>query len=162
MPTAIGFIGKHDLRIDDKSRLTIPARFKSILAEQYPDDEMQVVMTVSLDKNLRVLPASQYAKETIRYEQYNDLDKESRQIKALFLGMSQSEKVDAGGRIRIDAGLREIAQLDRDVTIIGGNSCFEIWDREKWNANQAAILGDLEHLIEQVRAKNPVPARQTV
>lgn len=159
MPTAIGFIGKHDLRIDDKSRLTIPARFKSIIGDQYPEDEMQVVVTVSLDLNLRVLPLSQYVKVTERYEQFSELDKEARRLKEMITGLAAVERVDGGGRIRLDGDLRSIAGLSRDVTVVGGNGYFDIWDREKWKANQADILRDPERLTEQVRLKNPAPAR---
>jgi MraZ protein len=150
----VGFIGKHDLRIDDKGRVTMPARFKSVLKEQYADDDMQVVVSVSLDLNLRVLPLSQYAKMTEEYEQFSDLDEEARRLKEFLTGLATIEKIDAGGRIRLSGDLREIASLDKDVALIGRNNSFEIWDRNRWTTTQSATLRDLKHLTEQVRQKN--------
>jgi MraZ protein len=155
---AIGFIGKHEVRIDDKGRVTMPARFKNVLAEQYPADAMQVVVAVSLDRNLRVFPLSEYTKMTAEYERYSDLDRDARRLKEFVTGLATVEKVDAGGRIRLSADLRQIAGLLREVACVGGNGYFDIWDRERWNANQAQTLRDLEQLSEQVRVKTrPAP-----
>ncbi|MBN1866423.1 hypothetical protein JW916_03930 [Candidatus Sumerlaeota bacterium] len=153
VPT-VGFIGKHDLRIDDKGRVTMPARFKSVLKEQYASDDMQVVVSVSLDLNLRVLPLSQYANLAEEYEKYSDLDEEARRLKEFLTGLATIEKIDAGGRIRLSGDLREIAGLDRDATLIGRNHSFEIWSRNRWNETQSTTLRDLKHLTEQVRQKN--------
>jgi MraZ protein len=154
MPPTVGFIGKHDLRIDDKGRLCMPARFKNVLKEQYADDEMQVVVMLSLDLNLSVLPLSEYAKVAEEYERYSDLDEEARRLKELITGLATIEKADSGGRIRVSSDLREIVGLDRDVTCIGRMNHFDIWKRERWADNQSDLLRDQKHLTEQVRLKN--------
>jgi MraZ protein len=152
--SGIGFIGKHELRIDDKGRLSIPSRFKTVLIEQHPDDGMQVVVSPSLDMNLIVQPASEFAKLAVEFEQYNELDEEARRLKEILIGLATQEKVDASGRIRLSADLRKLANLNHDVTVIGENRFFTVWDRERWNATESAALRDLKHLAEQVRVKN--------
>ena len=122
--------------------MTIPSRFKTVLAELYPDDDMQVVVALSLDKNLRVFPLSEYEKVVRQYEKYSDLDKNARRLKELVTGLATIEKVDAGGRIRLSADLRGIARLDREVACIGRTGYFDIWDRESWNRNQEELLGE--------------------
>ena len=91
----LGFIGKHELRIDDKGRLSIPARFKNVLAQNYAADDMRVVVMVSLDLNLRVLPVSVYEKVTEEYEGHSDLDKAARRLKEMVTTLATVEKVDA-------------------------------------------------------------------
>ena len=150
----IGFIGRHDLKIDDKGRLTIPSRFKSVLKEKYAGDGMQVVVFVNYDKNLSVLPLSEYAREAEKLENYNVLDEESRRLQEIFTGLASVEKVDSSGRIRLSPDLRDTAGIGREVTCIGRNRHFDVWDRERWDATQAQSLGDLKRLAEQVRMKN--------
>jgi MraZ protein len=150
----IGFIGKHELRVDDKGRLTIPSRFKAVLKEEYSKDEMQVVVSLSLDMNLTVQPISEFVKLAREFEQYSDLDKEARRLKEMLIGMATQEKVDGAGRIRLSADLRELAGIDREVTCVGGNRLFTVWDRERWAEVQSETLENLEYLAEQVRTKN--------
>lgn len=154
MAPSVGFIGKHELRIDDKGRLTMPARFKSVLRECYPGDDDQVVVRVSLDMNLTVEPLTEYEKVSEKYEEYDDLDEEARRLKEVITGLATIEKIDSGGRIRIAADLRAIAGLDREVTLVGRKHSFTIWDREAWNTTEAATLRDLKHLTGQVRQKH--------
>lgn len=154
MPPSTGFIGKHELKIDAKGRITMPARFKTVLREKYPDDKDCVVVRLSLDLNLMVEPASEYAKVADEYEQYDDLDEDTRKLKATITGLAAEEKIDAGGRIRLSADLRQIVGLNKEVTLIGHNRAFEIWDSARWQENQAATLREFKALTERVRLKN--------
>jgi MraZ protein len=149
-----GFIGKHELRIDDKGRLTMPARFKAVLRENYADDGNQVVVRLSLDMNLIVEPLTEYEKVSEKFEEYDDLDEDVRRLKEVITGQAAREKIDAGGRIRLGADLRDIAGLDREVTLVGGKRSFTIWNRETWKATEAATLHDLKRLAVQVRQKH--------
>ncbi len=38
------------------------------------------------------------------------------------------------GRITIPPDLREIAGLKKEIVLVGGLKLFEIWDKEKWEA----------------------------
>ena len=149
----VGFIGKHDLRIDDKGRLTMPARFKNVLAEEFPEDDGQVVVRVNFDLKLTVEPQSVFAKEIAKYDELDELDEDVRRLQELITGLAEPEKIDKGGRIRIKPGLREIANLDRDVTVIGRGRSFHIWDRDEWESQQGDSLKELKALTEKVRRK---------
>ncbi len=149
----VGFIGKHDLRIDDKGRLTMPARFKSVLADEFPEDEGQVVVRVNFDLKLTVEPMSVFAKEIAKFDELDDLDEDVRRLQEVITGLAQPEVIDKGGRIRIGQDLREIAGLDRDVTLIGRGRSFHVWDRDAWSAQQSDSLKDLKALTEKVRRK---------
>lgn len=150
----IGFIGKYDLKVDDKGRLTIPARFKQILQEKYPDDDMQVVMSISLDQNLLVQPVSEYQKMAAKYMALSDLDESTRRMKELFTAFAAEEKVDSSGRIRLDGGLREIALIRREVTVVGNMGAFSVWDRERWDRTQTDTLRNQPLLIQRVEEKS--------
>ena len=68
----------------------------------------------------------------------------------LFAGASEVE-LDKQGRILIPANLREFAELEKEVTILGVNNRIEIWNRERWderNRETAARFNEIgESLI---------------
>ena len=148
---SLGFLGKHELKIDGKSRLMVPARIKKVLKEQYSKDGMQVVVSPSLDLNLTVQPLSEFVGLMERYDQYDELDEDARKLKNILIGMATQEKMDGSGRIRLAASLREAAGIGDEVTIVGGRRSFEIWDRAKWNQSQSSTLQDLRQLASKVR-----------
>jgi MraZ protein len=153
MSSLEGFIGTHSLRLDDKNRLTIPARFKVILQENFPSDGMQVVMSAALDPCLIVQPSSGYRKMMEKYLHYSDLDEAARRLQELMTGLASAEKVDGSGRIRLTPDLRQYAGIDRDVTCVGRLDFFQIWDRAAWEKRQAETLRDREALTRQLRGK---------
>jgi MraZ protein len=150
VPLILGFIGKYELKIDDKGRLTIPSRFKQVLQGKYAADEMQVVVSVSLDQNLLIQPVSSYNEMLERYLSLSDLDEATRRVKDLLTGFATEEKVDASGRIRLDPGLRVDVQMGREVMCVGKRDAFEIWNREKWKQEQQRIFREQPELLKQV------------
>lgn len=157
MTASRGFLGTHELKIDDKGRLSIPARFKNYIKERYPQDQMQVVVGLSLDKNLRVYPQSEFDRVQERYDHFDDLDGKARALADLMIGMAAEEKIDGAGRIRLDPQLRKIAKLEREVTLVGTRSSFDVWPRERWEARRDATLENMEGLIEQLRQERQTP-----
>jgi MraZ protein len=151
MSALVGFIGIYCLRLDDKSRLTIPARLKTVLQENFPADGMQVVVSAGLDACLTVQPNSEYRKMMEKYLHYNELDEAARRIQGLMTGLASEEKVDGSGRIRLAPELKQYAGIDREVACVGRLDSFQIWDRALWEQTQAETLRNRETLIRQLK-----------
>lgn len=156
----IGFIGRHNLRVDEKGRVTIPSRFKSALAEFYEDEQdspeeatgeknrsmkNQVFVRLSKDRNLLVQPLAEYAKELEEIKNLSDRKEKSRRQKDFVTALAEPEKIDTGGRIRLDPELRAMAGIDREVTLIGRSDSFEIWGRERWLKRLESTLDNLDN-----------------
>ncbi len=65
-------------------------------------------------------------------------------IKRLLVGHAREEEMDATGRLLIAPELRQFAQLDKQVWLVGQGSHFEIWSDAGWQQQQEAVfaLGD--------------------
>ena len=62
----------------------------------------------------------------------------------------QTIEVDSAGRLALGKlGARTLSKLafDHDLTIIGADDHFEIWDAEKWEAENASYEEDLMELM---------------
>lgn len=119
------FLGTYEPRLDDKSRLVLPAKFRDQLAEG-------LVITKGQERCLCVWPVAEFQAVTDRLRQAPVTSKSARDyMRVLFAGASD-EIPDRQGRITLPPALREYAGLRRDCTVIGANTRVEVWDAAAW------------------------------
>lgn len=121
------FLGTYTPRLDEKSRLILPAKFREELAEG-------LVLTRGQERCIYVFSAREFERV---HEQMRSAPLSSRQARdyiRVFLSGASDEVPDKQGRVTVPAPLRQYAGLDRDVTVIGAGTRVEIWDSESWNA----------------------------
>jgi MraZ protein len=63
------------------------------------------------------------------------------------MGYASDMKLDSHGRILLTPTLREYAQLDKEVMLIGQGNKFEVWDGETWR-KQCADWYSRDHAKE--------------
>lgn len=127
-------------RLDEKSRLILPAKFREGLAEG-------LVLTRGQERCIYVFSAREFERV---HEQMRSAPLSSRQARdyiRVFLSGASDEVPDKQGRVTVPAPLRQYAGLDRDVTVIGAGTRVEIWDSESWNtylAEQEAAFSETD------------------
>ncbi len=140
-------LGEYEHTIDDKSRLTLPARFRQAFAEG-------VVVSRGLDGCLYAYPRADWARAIeARLEELDPLSKEGRRLQRYFYSGAAEGELDKQGRIGIPGPLLEHAQLGRDVVVAGVHDHLEIWDRAAWRRELAEVEGSAEHVAERLAAK---------
>lgn len=124
------FVGDFTPRLDDKGRLTLPAKFRPLLSKG-------VVITRGQERCLYVYPQEDFVRVAESLRAKNGSSPELRAY-ARMLGSSGAHEVpDKQGRITVSAKLREYAGLDRDCVVIGAVTRVEIWDTAAWAAYEA-------------------------
>lgn len=131
------FLGQYHHNIDEKGRLTIPARFRDLLAAE------GAYILQGFDHNLMVLTAPSFESISLRVSQMSLTDPTARLLKRLIFSTADRVEVDRVGRILIPQFLRQSAGLDGDAVIVGSGSYFEIWAPEVWD-QQMSQLQDIE------------------
>ncbi|NMB56021.1 MAG: division/cell wall cluster transcriptional repressor MraZ [Leptolinea sp.] len=119
------FLGQYEHSIDDKGRLTIPARYRELLFEG-------AFITEGFDQNLMVLTSSAFTTISDRVNRMSMTDPTVRDLKRMMFSRANQAEIDKAGRMLIPAFLRERAQLKTDVVIAGMGDYFEIWSSENW------------------------------
>ena len=141
-------LGEFEHTIDDKNRLTLPAKFRQALSGG-------LVITRGMDGCLYCYPQASW--ERLVEERLAGLDPLSREGRLMhryfFAGASEAEP-DKQGRVMIPAPLLAHAQLRRDVVVAGLRDHVEIWDREAWGHELAEIEGSAVDVAERLAAKN--------
>jgi MraZ protein len=129
------FLGQYDHSIDEKGRLTIPARFRELL-------DNGAFITKGLDQNLMVLPAAVFEQVYKKVNEQNYGDPRARKLSRLVFGSAVRADVDRVGRILIPQFLRQAISLDGPAMIVGVGAYFEIWSQEQWLEQSKELLDD--------------------
>lgn len=134
------FQGAAALSLDGKNRLAIPARHRAALALISED----LVLTAHPHRCLLIYPLPAWEPIRDKVLSASSLEQHSALLKRLFVGFAMEERIDAAGRILVAPELREFAQLDKRVWLVGQGNHFELWSDEGWKKQQEAIfaLGD--------------------
>ena len=76
----------------------------------------------------------------------SSLNAHSAAIKRLLVGNAREEAPDAAGRLLIAPELRQFAQLEKTVYLVGQGSHFEIWSEAGWQQQQDifSAMGDAQ------------------
>ena len=140
-------LGAHEHTVDDKNRLTFPARFRGSFGEG-------VVVTAGLDGCLDAYTRARWQQLVeSRLAEVDPLSADGRAILRHFFGNAQEGELDRQGRLMLTSGLIEWAKLGREVVGAGVFDHLEIWDRAAWRARQAEAEGGAEHAAERLASK---------
>ena len=132
-------LGEHEHSLDDKNRLTLPAKFRSELGER-------VVVSRGLDGCLYVYAERDWEKFRERIASLDLLSAGGRTMQRRFFASASIAELDRQGRLVIPAVLLERTGIGREVTIAGIDDHLEIWDRSAW----AVQLAETEETAEDV------------
>ena len=116
-----GFLGTYSVSLDDKGRLNVPAKFKSLLEQDSPQ-----LVTCVMDGFLIVFPQREWAANEEKLSHLNAFDKNDRNRLREFYARATECEIKSG-KVLISAGQREAAGLKKEVTIVGMSKTFELW-----------------------------------
>jgi len=123
------FRGRHEHTIDPKGRVSIPAKFREILTKKY--DERLVI--TNFDGCLVAYPYEEWIRLEEKASSLSMVKKETRSFMRFFYSSAIECILDKQGRILIPQTLREYADLEKEVVLVGQLRKIEIWSKERWN-----------------------------
>jgi MraZ protein len=130
------FVGQYDHNLDEKGRLTIPARYR----EQLEDG---AYITQGLDKNAMVLTSSLFERLSRKVNEKSMTDPTALLFRRVIFSNAFQVEVDKAGRILIPQILRDENGLEGSLIVSGAGDWFEIWSQPCW-AEQKAKMRDFE------------------
>jgi MraZ protein len=121
------FLGRYEHTIDEKGRMTIPARYRELL-------EDGAYVTQGFDHNLIVHPVASFEEMSAKINRLAFTDPLARQLKRFIFSTAERCEIDRAGRILLPQFLRDVADLQGPILLIGAGSYFEIWSPSNWAA----------------------------
>ena len=126
------FLGEYTHTVDDKGRLTIPAKYRALLAPG-------LVVTRGLDRNLVIYPLNEWEALAGRVMARPMTDPAVRAFRRRVFSGAVDLTLDRQGRILLPTYLRDFADLNGDVVIVGNFDYAEIWNRDAWASARNVI-----------------------
>jgi MraZ protein len=120
------FMGEYTHSLDDKGRLTIPARFREELA-------YGAVLTRGYDRYLLLYTSEAFKRITARAETLTPTNPENRALLRLTFSGAAEVVPDRQGRIVVPPYLREYAGIDSECVVVGVGHFVEVWSKDGWN-----------------------------
>ena len=119
------FIGTYDHSIDEKSRITLPRRFRDALGAGVED----------------------------RISALDPLSREARELRTFFFSGAAEADLDGQGRVLVPAALTRHAGLEREVVVAGNYDHLQLWSPAAWEQHLHAVEGSAEHAAERLAAR---------
>ena len=135
------FRGVAQLNLDSKGRLAVPARFRDALSAR---SNGQVVITADSDRCLLIYPLPDWEPIEQKLMALSSFNAQIRELQRRLVGYAEDVAIDATGRILVPPALREFAQLDKSVVLVGQGNKFELWNQDNW-----------EHLMDKGSGVGP-------
>ena len=143
VPTSSPFVGEFEHSIDDKGRLSVPARFRPAL-------EDGLVITRGLDRCLVIWDSESWRAMAERIRSLNTWQAEARRMQRHFFSGAVPAQPDKLGRVVIPQYLRAYAQLETDVVVVGLADRIEVWSRTEWQRERGEAERDSAELAEHL------------
>lgn len=119
------FLGEHHLRLDEKGRLVLPAKWRDDLAEG-------LVMARGQERSITVWPQAEFEQVVAALRSAPSTNQAVRDYTRMLAAGASDETPDRQGRVTVPTTLREWAGLDRECVVIGLLDRAEVWDAASW------------------------------
>src|ERR687885_1715402 len=106
-------LGEYEHTIDDKNRLTLPAKFRQAFADG-------LVLSRGIERCLYAYPRGEWeATGESRLRELDPLSREGRLMQRYFYAGAAEAELDKQGRVMVPAPLGDYAGLGKEVVVAG-------------------------------------------
>lgn len=134
------FRGLHNINLDVKGRLAIPAKCRELLCTFA---SAHLVATIDTDdKCLLIYPVHEWEVIEQKLSALPTFDPNNRRVQRLLLGHAADLEPDGNGRVLLPQSLRDYAQLEKEVVLIGQGKKMELWSKSVWDSRRDEYLND--------------------
>lgn len=146
------FRGVNPLNLDSKGRIVMPSRYR----EQVRDEaDGCLVLTIDTEEPCLLLyMLKDWQEIEKKVSALPSFNKAARRIQRLLVGHATDLDMDANGRMLVAPALRQYAQLEKKVVLVGQGTKFELWSESTWEAKRQEWLkeenGDLDSMPDEL------------
>lgn len=144
-PFPNSFTDEFRYTIDHRGRINFPAPFRRALSSASKD---RVVVTRGLDGCLFVFPKDVWENHRAEFNRTPYTPEQQRRLQRLLSQGAKESTFDAQGRITLPPRLIELANLKKEVLIIGMGDRVELWNPEEYDRYIAASDQTAESILE--------------
>jgi MraZ protein len=139
----VAFRGQYDYSLDAKNRLNIPPKFRAAFSNG-------LVLAKWLEPCVTIWTPAAFDSVTDTYVgDLHPLSEERRKLIRFFTHNSFDAELDSAGRVTLNPRLLEHGGIDRAVVVAGNFDHVQVWDRDRWEADQAGLGPQITELASR-------------
>lgn len=134
------FRGVNGINVDVKGRIVMPTRYRDTLQVE---SRGSIVLTIDTEeKCLLLYPLTMWEEIESKLAALPSFNPAARRIQRLLIGHATEAELDSNGRILLPPLLREYADLQKRIMLVGQGKKFEIWNEEHWQKRRGQWLDE--------------------
>lgn len=120
--------------MDAKGRMAIPTRYRAVLDDLCAGE---LVITIDMKSTcLTLSPLPEWRRFEEKVAALPALDPLGEMLSRFVVGQAKDLQLDGSGRILLPTELRDYAELEKKVVLVGRTQRLEIWSEANWNAER--------------------------
>lgn len=131
--------------VDEKLRVAIP---KPLRAAMRCTEGAGLYVAPGTDQSLAVYTEEGFAQLAERLTRGSPTRQDIRAFTRLFYARAQRVEMDRQGRVRIPQELAQLAQLEKDVVLLGVQDHLELWSAGRWESYLAEKQAHYDEIAE--------------
>jgi MraZ protein len=140
------FIGRYEYSLDDKSRVSIPAKFREALSSSA---DSRLILTI-LDGCIAAYPYQEWLRIQGQISALGSISRQKRAFLRVYFSRATECTFDKLGRVLIPQALKTDAQIQKNVVIVGVGEKLEVWAKEKWEELVREATADPDQIADIV------------
>ena len=124
------FSGEYRFALDQKKRINIPAALRKMLS---PEADGTLVFVRGFEGCVYVYPSDEWKRLTRRLNALDSFQVKIRDFIRLFVGSAYKTTMDNQGRVLLPDQVLEMAQIDKEILLLGSLNKWELWNPEKYD-----------------------------
>ena len=140
------FRGISNLNVDSKGRLAIPSRYRESV--QLSSSGQMIVTVDHTDNCLLIYAMNEWVVVEKTLMRLPNMNRSVRNMQRLVLGHASEVELDSQGRILLSAPLREYANIEKPVVLVGQANKFELWNEGTWLDQRNTWISEAQASLE--------------
>ncbi|OGI65637.1 division/cell wall cluster transcriptional repressor MraZ [Candidatus Nomurabacteria bacterium RIFCSPLOWO2_02_FULL_40_10] len=140
-------IGEYIHTIDEKNRVSMPAKFRKELGRK-------IIITPGLGQCLFIFTTKEWEKVSQKLSSSDSdlsfLKADQRNFNRYMFGRAAEVEIDSIGRMLIPEFLQEGIRLRDKAAIIGVRDRLEVWNEKAWSEQKEMVSKQAEQLAERL------------
>ena len=146
VPTT-NLIGEFECRLDDKSRIILPAALKKQVS---PEAHDKFVINRGFEGCLVIYPQNVWDETTAKINKLNLFVKDNRQFVRAFNNGATQLSLDSQNRLLLPKPLLDHASIDREIILFAYADRIEVWNKKTYLELVSNEPADFAQLAEKV------------
>lgn len=147
------FRGSFEVKIDDRGRIKIPAKFLHVLDSSF---SREVYLTSLNGDHIWVYPVKVWEEIERKIENVGNWNPDIDDFMSRLSYWGMESEIDIKGRILVPPALRKESQLDGTIRILGKANHLEIWNEEVFRVTELGDRFEKEKMHEVSKILNAI------